>query len=386
MSSTGRFRANGEGTIFRRGDGRWVVECYVLEAVTGRRVRRTVYAKTAAEAENTLVELRRQATQGTPSAPSGLTVAAYLAEWLDQVVAVRVRPNTLAHYRYNVDKYLVPALGARRLGRLSAREVRALLDTLRSQGAGARTIQYVHATLRAALEDAVREEMLPRNVAKLVRVPSPPKTERRPLTIDEVRQLLAASREHRLHAMLVVFALVGLRRSEVLGLQWDDLEVDDHPRLHVRRGLQRIDGELRLLPTKTTGSRRVIPLPVPVAEALRQHRDRQAGERATLGAKWPDLGYVFTTPIGTPIDPRNCTRVVQDLCASAGLRVVRLHDFRHGCVSVLLSLGVPPRTTMEIVGHSTLEMTMTVYGHVSLDDKTEAMRRLGSLLTNDAEG
>ncbi len=116
-----------------------------------------------------------------------------------------------------------------------------------------------------------------------------------------------------------------------------------------------------------------------------EHRGRQDAERQALGANWPDLGYVFTTPIGTPIDPRNCTRVVQRQCEVAGVRVVRLHDFRHGCVSVLLGLGVPPRTTMEIVGHTTLEMTMTVYGHVTLDDKRDAMRRLGDLLDESPE-
>jgi integrase len=301
------------------------------------------------------------------------------------VAAPRVRANTLAHYRYQIDRYLVPDLGSKRLGRLTAREVRLYFDGLRKKGVGARTIQYVHSTLRAALEDAVREEILPKNVAKLVRVPRPPKKEREPLGVDEVRTLLKSARDHRLYAMFVVFAVLGMRRSEVLGLQWKDVDLDKEL-LHVRRGLQRIDGELRLIPTKTIRSRRAIPLPPMVARDLRRHREVQAAERASLGKKWPDLGYVFTTPIGTPIDPSNCSHMVQKQCQVAGLPVVRLHDFRHGCVSVLLSLGVPPRTTMEIVGHSTLEMTMTVYGHVTLDDKRDAMRRLGDLLDDGEEG
>jgi integrase len=125
---------------------------------------------------------------------------------------------------------------------------------------------------------------------------------------------------------------------------------------------------------------RAVPLPALVVRALRQHRLVQDAERADLGARWPNLGYVFTTPIGTPIDPRNCTRLIQDQCKAAGLPPIRLHDLRHGCVSVLLTLGVPPRTVMEIVGHSTLEMTMNVYGHVTLNDKRAALDRLGDLL------
>ena len=318
------------------------------------------------------------------SPPATLTLEAYLREWLTQIVAVRVRGNTLSGYQFHIDRYLAPDLGRKTLGRLTAREVRLYLDSLRKRGVGARTVQYVHSTLRAALEDAVREEIISKNVAKLVRVPAPPKTEREPLTVDEVRAFLKSSRDHRLYAMFVVFAVLGMRRSEVLGLRWDDIDLDQGF-LQVRRGLQRIDGQLTVLPTKTARSRRTVPLPGFVTRVLRSIARPRRLERRDLGERWPDSGYVFTTPIGTPIDPRNCTRMVQEACKKAGLRVVRLHDFRHGCVSVLLSLGVPPRTTMDIVGHSTIEMTMNVYGHVSLDDKKDAMDRLGDLLDEDGE-
>ena len=151
----------------------------------------------------------------------------------------------------------------------------------------------------------------------------------------------------------------------------------------MRRGLQRIDGRLEVLPTKTARSRRTIPLPRMVVDVMRRHREAQEGERVDLAERWPDSGFVFTTPIGTPIDPRNCTRMVQTACKTAGVRVVRLHDFRHGCVSVLLGLGVPPRTAMDIAGHSTIEMTMNVYGHVTLHEKREALDKLGTLFEEE---
>ena len=224
----------------------------------------------------------------------------------------------------------------------------------------------------------MREEVIERNPAALVRVLGPPRRERVPLTVEEVRALLRSSRDHRLHGMLVAFALLGMRRSEVLGLRWEDVDLDQ-AFLQVRRGLQRVDGQLTLLPTKTARSRRTIPLPGLVVDVLVEHRDRQDAERVALAGRWPESGFVFTTPIGTPIDPRNCTRIVQEACRRAEVRVVRLHDLRHGCVSVLLGLGVPPRTAMEIAGHSTIDMTMNVYGHVTLDDKRDALDRLSSL-------
>ena len=327
--------------------------------------------------------MRSKAETGVSMTPAHLTVEAYLNEWLSQIVAQRVRPNTLAAYAMYVDRYLVPDLGKRKLGRLTAREVRLYLDSLRRRDVGVRSIRYVHATLRAALEDAMREELLEKNVAKLVRPPTVAKAERVPLTMDEIRSLLKSTRHDRLHAMFVVLALLGLRRSEVLGLRWEDVDLVSGT-MRVRRGLHRIDGKLRLMETKTARSRRTIPLPGSVVSSLQAHLSAQEAERLELAERWPDLGFVFTTPIGTPIDPDNCSKLVRAAMKTAGVRVVRMHDLRHGCVSVLLGLGVPPRTVMEIAGHSALEMTMNVYGHVTLDDKREALDRLGDLLGEDA--
>ena len=372
-----RKRANGSGSIWRHKDGRWVGALYVTES-DGRRVRRVFYGKTRAEAEAKLIELRAKVESGSSIAPAHLTVQGFLKEWLDQIVSKRVRPNSLAAYRYNVDTYLVPDLGQKKLHRLSARELRLYLSQLESRGVGVRTIRYVHATLRAALEDAVREELLEKNVAKLVRAPSAPKVERQPLTVDELRVLFEASRDNRLRTLLVVIALLGLRRSEALALHWSDVDLGAGT-LQVRHGLHRVNGQLQVLPTKTARSRRTIPLPAMVLQELRRHHANQERERSDLAERWPDLGFVFTTPIGTPIDPDNCSKFVKAAIAAAGLRPVRMHDFRHGLISVLLGSGVPPRTVMEIAGHSGLEMTMNVYAHVTLDDKRAALDRFDDM-------
>lgn len=372
-----RKAANGSGTVFKRADGRWCGAMYVQEA-DGRRVRRRIYAKTRKEAEDKLIELRTKSEAGVPLTPTHLTVASYLEEWLSQVVAHRVRPNTLAAYQFHFDRYLGPDLGSKRLGRLTAREVRLYLESLRSRGVGVRTIRYVHATLRAALEDAMREEILEKNVAKLVRPPSAPRPERNPLTVEETKQFLVGNQESRLYALYVVIALLGLRRSEALGLTWDDVDLDEGV-LIVRRGLHRINGQLMIMDTKTARSRRTIPMPVIVRSVMAQHLARQRSEREALGQRWTASGHVFTTEIGTPIDPDNCSKFVKKALQAAGVRDIRMHDFRHGCVSVLLGLGVPPRTVMEIAGHSGLEMTMNVYAHVSLDDKKAALDKLGGL-------
>lgn len=373
---TGR-KPNGSGSIWKRPNGTWAAGLYVYEG-DGARRRRVVYGKTRAEAADKLAEVRRRSENNIPITPNHLTVGKYLREWLDQIVAGRVRPSTLTAYRHYVDQYLEPDLGGVRLGKLTAREVRQYLDALKRRHVGARTVRYIHATLRAALEDAMREELIEKNVAKLVRAPAVTKSEPQPLTVEEIKTLFAANRDDRLFALLVLIALLGLRRSEVLGLQWSDVDLDAGT-LTVRRGLHRVEGRLVAMDPKTARSRRTIPLPEVVVQALRGHLDRQEKERAELGRIWQDSGHVFTSTIGTPLDPDNTTKFVQRALIAAELRKVRMHDFRHGCVSVLLGLGVPPRTVMEIAGHSGLEMTMNVYAHVSMDDKKAALEKFGDL-------
>ena len=176
---------------------------------------------------------------------------------------------------------------------------------------------------------------------------------------------------HRLYALWVTVLVLGLRRSEACGLHWSDVDLDKGT-LRITRGLQRTGGALQELPTKTRRSRRTVPLPPVVVQALRAHRDRQEKERANT-RHWQDTPYVFTSRVGTPLEPRTVTRTFHALCDRHGLRRVRLHDLRHTCVSLLLALGVSPRIVMEIVGHSAIEMTMNVYAHVSLDNQRAAL-------------
>lgn len=366
-------RAVGEGSVFQRKDGRWVAAAFVPTLQGGRR-RVAQYGKTKAEAKAALREMIDRAAKDIPAPPPGLNVQDYLAEWLTHIER-HVRPTTLKAYRANCRLHIVPRIGRTKLAKLTVRDVRLMLDDLRREGAGARTVQYVHATLRAALEHAYREELVSRNVAKMVRVERPKANAKEPLSVEEARKLLTATRDDDDHALWVVMLMLGLRRSEVCGLRWDNVDLDDRT-LSVTQSVQRVDGELRELPTKTRRSTRTIPLPTLAVGALVRHRDRTA----TSGSAAPGRVYVFGTRYGTPMEPRNLTRKWTKLAEREGIRRVPLHALRHSCVSLLLSLGVNPRTVMEIVGHSALEMTMNVYGHVNLDTQRRALDELDQSL------
>lgn len=374
-------RANGEGTIYKRKDGRWVASIHV-QTSTQTWERRYLYGKTRRDVEQKLTQLQEKIASDAPIAPTKLTVGTYLVEWVEHVAARRVRHSTLYNYRLYIERHLVPGLGKKQLDKLTARDVRLFLDRLRDSGTGARTVQYTHATLRAALEDAVRDELIARNVARLVRVTRPQTRERQPLTAAQAKTLLESARDDRLYALFVLFLVLGIRRSEALGLRWEDVDLAGRA-LTVRHTLHRQGNSLVVLPPKTQRSRRTIPLPRFVADALDDHRRRQEAEREASKQDWRDSGHVFTTTIGTPIDPRNCSRMFAAQCRRAGVPVVPLHALRHTCVSLLLSMGAPPRVVMEIVGHSALEMTMNVYGHVNLDSRRDALDRLADLFQED---
>jgi integrase len=194
----------------------------------------------------------------------------------------------------------------------------------------------------------------------------------RGLTSEQARKLLLAAQDDRLYALYVLALYLGLRRGELLGLRWEDVDLD-HGVLEVTRTLQRIGGELRAVTPKTKTLRRAVPL---FGLCLEAHRERQARDRAAAGDAWHTSGYVFTTVIGTPIEPDNLRRSWYPLREAAALNEVRFHDLRHTCVTLLLDLGAPPHIVREIVGHSDIGVTMSIYAHASLEEKRNALRKL----------
>jgi integrase len=240
-------------------------------------------------------------------------------------------------------------------------------------------VQFIHAVLRNALESAVREEIIPRNVAKLVQVSTPRYKVNRGLTAQQAKATMAAAADHRLSALYVLALYLGLRRGELLGLRWQDVDLEEG-KLEVVNNLQRVGGALRLVPPKTQDSARTVPLPTVCAEALRAHQQRQTAERAEASPDWEDHGFVFPSRRGTPMEPDNLRRSWYQIRQAAGLGTARFHDLRHTAVTLLLDVGAPPHVVQEIVGHSDIEVTMTIYAHVSLDEKRKALGKLGEAL------
>lgn len=238
-------------------------------------------------------------------------------------------------------------------------------------------VQFAHAVLRNALSNAVREELVGRNVAKMVKTRNPEYEVGGGLDPVAARALLAGITDDRLYALYLCAIVLGMRRGELLGLTWEAVDLDAG-RLWVRQTLAWVNGRRHIQPPKTRASRRVIPLPDVVVTALREHRKRQEDERAGAGERWTDTGFVFTNRQGQPLSPYSLTKYWHDVRAQAGVPTLRFHDLRHTAVSLLLALGVPPHVVREIAGHSDVKVTMTVYAHGHLSEKAAALAQLGA--------
>jgi integrase len=242
------------------------------------------------------------------------------------------------------------------------------------------TLNYIHSVLKSALEHAVREEEIPRNVARNVRTGTPRPRRFEPLTVNEAHRFLAAVKGNRLHALYELALHTGLRRGELLGLRWEDLDLNAGS-ASIRRTLQRTNtGGLTTLPTKTRASERRIALPARCLQSLKLHREQQQQERNTAGAEWQHSAYVFTTPQGRPIDPTNLTRTFTALLRKAGLRRIRFHDLRHSTATLLLEQGVELVVIKELLGHAHIGVTATVYAHVRIRLQRDAIDTLSTAL------
>jgi len=405
-----RVRANGDGTVYQRKDGRWEAAGYVLApGDTRKRVR--VYGSTRKEALAKLTEKIATSNRGVPVPTAQGSVAAYLTYWLENVAVHQLRETTHTRYTACTNRYLIPGLGKRKLAKLTAKDVRTWLNQLRTtcqccaRGLDAArdqprccgigtccgkrlsplTLAYIHSVLKSALEHAVREEEIPRNVARNVRTGTPRPRRFEPLTADEARTFLAAAQGHRLHALFELALRTGLRKGELLGLRWEDIDHGSGT-ASIRRTLQRTrTGGLTTLPTKTVSSERRIALPAPCLLALRAHRKQQAQEKQKAGAGWMDSGHVFTRPDGHPIEPATLTRHFNALLRRARLRQIRFHDLRHSTATLLLEQGVELVVIKELLGHAHIGVTATVYAHVRLRLQRDAIDLLGRTLSKPAD-
>ena len=378
-------RGNKEGSIYQRKDGRWA-STIDLGYRDGKRHRKSFYGATRKEVQEELTRALRAEQLGLPAESGRLTVGDWLIQWLAAQRPPALKPKTYAAYEYQTRVHLIPAFGRSLLAKVQPQDVREFMRAKSESGLSSKTIRHLRATLRAALNVAVHDGLIYRNVAALAK---PPRLEKKPLRVfdqEEAIRFLSAVKSHRLEALFTVGLSLGLREGEILGLRWDDVDLEAG-RITVNYTQQRVKNlepeggsSLMMLEPKTEKSRRGVSLPQVAVSALAAHRMSQGEERLAAGNEWVETGMVFTTRRGTLLDQRSMLRKFYPILKAAGLPRIRFHDLRHSAATLLLAQGVHPRFIMELFGHSSISLTMNTYGHVLEEMKHETARKMDEAL------
>ena len=357
-----RRKGNGEGTITYRKDGRWEGR-YTVHTGTGPK-RKVLYGKTRAEVAEKLTKAMVDRDGGLVFDTNNQTVAEYLARWLNDSVKGSVKPITFESYELLVRVHIVPALGRVKLKNLSPPHLQAFYRNRLDAGLSPVTVRYLHALLHRSLKQALRWNLVHSNVAKAVDPPKIPRKSMHALTPTQARVFLDAAREDRLEAMYVLAIHCGLRQGELLGLRWEDVDLEART-LRVSRTLSRTKDGPSFTAPKTAKSRRTVQLTNGAIEALKRHSKRQAEEIVSVDTLYQDQSLVFASEIGTPLNRHNVNyRSIKPLLKRAGLPNIRFHDLRHTCATLLLGRGVHPKFVQELLGHATIAITLDTYSHV----------------------
>ena len=338
-----------------------------------------MYGRTRAEVRGKLNQARERLGAGAPVRDATRSVGDWLAHWRVTSLAVSDRKLSTQTLYANLSRcHLEPApFGAIPLNKLKPSDVEALVLSLRAKTKtdGTRalsdsTIRQVYTVLRAGLDGAVRDGLIARNPAAVVKRPGVERREAKHLNDADLTAVLGAAEESRYHLVLVLIAATGLRKGEALALHWEHVDVDAGV-LHVAATIMRINGRLVISEPKTDRSRRVVPLAPAVVAMLRRHRITQKEDRMRAGDQWTDSGLVFTTELGGPVDPRNLLRVMESAAKTAGVDGVGVHTLRHSAAVGWLEAGVHIKAVADLLGHSSVAITGDVYGHTS-DDTARA--------------
>ncbi|MQA60530.1 MAG: tyrosine-type recombinase/integrase [Actinophytocola sp.] len=401
-----RNRANGEGSIYPYKNG-YAAYAWVTTP-SGLRRRKYVYGKTRDYVHQKWIKLQQQAAQG-PLPTKTPKVGAYLDYWLREVVTPNVAPLTAKTYETLVRRHIAPGLGSKNLARLSTRDAQQWINRVArtcqccaqgkdvarpsdkqrccalsnccGQRLSPRTQRDTRACLRRALACAIDDELITRNIAKSIKLPTARRKKGKRWTTEQARRFLASAKVDNdpLYAAYVLVVVEGMRKGEALGLPYDAVDFEQQ-KVEIGYQLQRVGGQLLHRETKTEESDSQLPFPAIVGTALRARLVQRDRDKQAAADAWQEHGLMFTTKYGTPIEPRNFNRSWDRRIIKAGVPKITVHDGRRTCGSLLADLDVHPRVAMAILRHAQFAITMEIYTEVSDEATREGLKKLGESL------
>ncbi len=361
------------GYIRKRDDRKWQLTYDVPRGPDGKRQQRyeTVNG-IKKQAEARLTEILRSVNRGRYFEPTTLTVAQYLDQWLRDYAEVSVRPRTLQGYRSIIETHLKPSFGHMRLTEMSAQDVQTFYASQVRSGLSPQTVTHQHRVLRQAINQAARWDMLQRNIMDRVTPPTRRKPELRSLEVDEARSLLKAAEGTDYHLPIHLAIYTGLRRSEILGLRWSDVDLDGRTLTVTRTMVDLVGKAAHVDEPKSRRSRRAVSIDETTSMMLRAQRERREAQLEARGLHLSTDDQLCIRPNGSLMRPSTLSHSYSRIAIRCGIKGVRFHDLRHTHATMLLESGVPVHVVQARLGHESIQTTVDTYGHVLPASDAEA--------------
>lgn len=357
-------RGAGEGSIFRRADGRWCAQIELPRGIDGKRRRKTIYGNKRSDVQEQLLAIRKKSDSGhSLLSDSRMTVTQYSSEWLD-LRRISVAPSTWLRDHSIMTLHVVPHIGHIKLRDLTPQHISKMLE-VKSGEMSPRSVAHLLGTLKKMLNRAVMMNLIDYNPAYRVEKPRVVTAQRTCFTASDAQRYLAEARGHKFEAAFMLALIHGMRLGEILGLRWSNINWEQQSLSITTSLTQDLDGSFRLGPTKNHRSNRPIELADSVVASLKARRKIQNAERLECGPEWVDNDLVFARLDGTPLSKTNFGRAYHyPLVERAGVPRITFHDLRHTAATLGLLAGTNPKVIQEMLGHKSISVTMDIYSHV----------------------
>ncbi len=374
-------RSNGEGNIRKRKDGRWEGRYTAgFDPATGKQVFKNVLGKTQNEVKEKLKKALEESQKLDFTRTGKYTVSRWMEEWFENVCKIKVRPSSHQTYRGYIDHHIAPYIGKTPIEKLSTMDLqklcRKLMDKGRVErieskkqpkGLGPKTVRNVMQVISSAMDFAVAQKIITDNPCKALELPKVEKQEMQTIPAEQLQAFLMEAKASGVYEMYYIELSTGLRRGELLGLKWQDIDWSNAV-ITVRRQVARVNGEITEAPLKTKNSYRRVSISPQAIEVLKTQKAKTSSE------------YVFPSPTGGPISPDSVNNMLKRVLARAGIPKVRFHDLRHTFATIALQNGVDIKTVSSILGHFSAGFTLDTYAHVTTAAQKEAAATIGNVL------
>lgn len=376
-------RGQNEGSIRKRADGIWEARVTVGILANGKQHRKSIYGKTRQEVAAKMTDLLNNLQKGIITNPTEMTLGEWLDFYLPEYKERYVKPTTYVNYSVKVENHIKPAIGHYKLKMLRPDTIQKFINGLVDKGLSPATIEAIYKLLHNALEIAVDDGLIVRNVSQRVKRPKVLKPQINVLTVEQQRIFIEKAKTVYAGELFILALCTGMRQGELLGLKWEDIDFENKE-LYVKRSLGITKGEEKwqpvILSPKTISSARMIPLNRAAVKLLLDVRDKQNLIKRTAKKPYEDNGYVFSTKEGKPLDPRNMQRTFKRICGLAGVEGLHPHCLRHTFATRGAENMIDVRVMQQLLGHSTIKETAETYTHILGGFKKSEIDKLDSVI------